>query len=147
MNEIETISELPVSDSATEQNIERIKEALNHFEPAEIKTEHFLHGGLYVRTCYHPKGSVLLGALIRVPTVLIVDGSVDIRSGEAVVEVRGHAVLRGVPGRRALVVTYEDSKATMVFRTDAKTVEEAEEEMTAEYEQLLTRREKNERGD
>ena len=141
MNEVTAPSDLPPSDLETEAKVKDLCHLLEtKFPQADVKTEQFLHAGMYVRTCSHPKGSLLVGAKIKIPTVLIIDGDVSIKSGGKWMRIQGHAVLRGAPGRRVIVLTHEDTVATMLFPTDAKTVEEAEEQFTDEFNELYTRK-------
>ena len=44
--------------------------------PCDFPTEQFIHAGVYVRTAFMRKGSVLVGAKIKVDTVLIIEGDI-----------------------------------------------------------------------
>jgi hypothetical protein len=141
MNDVINQADMPPTSPAIEQNVKALcSELESKFPKAPIKIEHFIHEGMYVRTCWQPAGTVIVGALIKVPTVLVVDGNVRVNCGGKWINVEGHAVLKGSPGRRCIVVTYEDTYATLMFPTKAKTVEEAEMEMTDEYQMLSTRK-------
>jgi hypothetical protein len=52
----------------------------------------------------------------------------------------GYNVIPAKAGRKQIFVGIEETHITMTFRTDAETVEQAEEEFTSEYEALVTRR-------
>jgi hypothetical protein len=107
---------------------------------AEVETTHVLHAGMYARTVRVPAGVRAVGTLIKIPTLLIVQGDMDMWSGEDWLEIRGYGVLPGEAGRKALFVTRSDVWMTMLFATQAQTVDEAERECTDEYEDLITRR-------
>ena len=51
-------------------------------EPCEFPTENFFHAGVYVRTCLVPKDTVLAGAVIKIPTVVIVSGHCYVQAGK-----------------------------------------------------------------
>jgi hypothetical protein len=56
-------------------------------------------------------------------------------------ELVGYNVIQASAGRKQIYVTREETAITMIFPSNAKTVEEAEEEFTDEAEMLLSRRE------
>ena len=106
----------------------------------DFPTEHFFHGGMYVRTVKMPASSILCGAVIKVPTLVTVAGDCIVKVGEDAREIVGYAVLRGAPGRSQIFIARSETYITMSFPSKAKTLEEAEEEFTDEYEQLMSRR-------
>lgn len=106
---------------------------------AEIETHHVIHGGMYARTIMVPAGVVLTGALINVPTMLIINGSVRVTIGDEAVYLHGHHVLAASKKRKQAFHAIEDTWLTMVFATEAQTVEEAEDEFTDEAARLMSR--------
>lgn len=108
--------------------------------PAEFPTEDLLHAGCYVRTCFCPAGTVLAGAIIKVPTVVVVHGVCDVTNGTSILRVDGFAVLKGALDRATVWRAHTDTYLTMVYASKAKTCGEAEEEFTDEFENRLTRR-------
>lgn len=112
------------------------------FPSVHIETEHHLHAGMYSRTIYVPKGAAVVGLTVKIPTQLICCGHFRITDGGVTKELRGVHILDGMAGRRAAVYAIENSSFTMCFATNAKTVEEAENEFTDEPDRLLTRKEK-----
>ncbi len=88
---------------------------------------------MYVRTARVPAGVVLVGAQIKVPTVLIVSGDADVWTGEVWHHLSGHSVLSGEAGRKQLFVTRSAVEMSMVFPTRATTVAEAEAEFTDDH--------------
>jgi hypothetical protein len=109
----------------------------------EVNTEHIIHGGMYVRTIRLAPEVVLVGALVKVSTVLIVSGKTAVFTGEGWIELDGYHVIPASAGRKQIFVTREETSITMIFRTDAKTVEQAEEEFTSEAEALMSRKNEN----
>ena len=112
------------------------------FPAVEIETEHHLHAGVYSRTIYVPKDTVVVGLTVKIPTQLIACGHFVMTDGGVSKEFKGFHIFDGEAGRRAAVRAIENSAFTMLFHTSAKTVEEAENEFTDEPERLLTRKEK-----
>jgi hypothetical protein len=109
----------------------------------DIQTEHIIHGGMYTRTIRLDAGIVLVGALVKVPTVLIVSGKTKVFTGDGWIELEGYHIIPARAGRKQIFVTQEPTSITMIFRTDAKTVEQAEEEFTSEAEALMSRKNDN----
>lgn len=98
-----------------------------------------IYEGMYHRTAFLPKGAVAVGAMIKVPTILIISGHVRFNEGEKIKDFNGYFVLEGRAFRRQIAYAEEDTYMTMLFPTKAKTVQEAEDEFTEESEQLQTR--------
>ena len=129
----------------TEEQLEKLREIeskLLEMPQVELETTHRLHAGVYSRTIKIPAGVAAVGVMIKCATQLIISGHVRLTCGEKAVELKGYHVLNGVPGRKQIAFALEDTYCTMLFATDAKTVEEAENEFTDEADKLLTRKEK-----
>lgn len=101
-------------------------------------TEHTIHDGIYSRTLFMPAGSIVAGVLIKVPTTLILSGKMVVYVGEDTRHIDGYNVLTTMGNRKQVVYAIEDSYATLLFKTNAKTVEEAERDMTDEYDKLMS---------
>ena len=84
-------------------------------------------------------GVVIVGALLQVPTILVVSGHVSLLAGDSWVDIDGYGVLPGSSFRKAVIVTRSAAEMTSLFPTAARTVEDAEREMTAEHNQLMSR--------
>lgn len=104
-----------------------------------LVTRHLLHAGMYARTIVLPAGVVLTGALIKIATVLVVNGRVKVYTGDNVLDLAGYNVVPGHAGRKQVFYAEEDTELTMMFPTTAKTVEEAEEQFTDEAARLMSR--------
>ena len=105
----------------------------------DLPVSHALHAGMYHRTITIPAGVAITGALIRVPTLLIVDGDCEVFTGAEVARLDGHHVLQCQPGRKQVFLAHADTHLTMIFPTGAATVEEAEHEFTDEAARLQSR--------
>jgi hypothetical protein len=106
-----------------------------------LATHHVLHAGLYARTIFVPKDTVITGALIKVATLLVVDGDTLVYVGtDQPLHLTGHHVLPASAGRKQAMVTLADTHFTMLFATAARTVEEAEAEFTDQADALGSRR-------
>jgi hypothetical protein len=87
-----------------------------------------------------PPGVVLMGALIKRPTLVIVVGTAHVYVGDKWERLAGYKVLPASANRKQIFVSVSPVVITMIFPTSAKTVEEAEAEFTDEAELLLSRR-------
>lgn len=105
----------------------------------DIATHHVLHGGAYIRTIKIRKDIVLVGALIKIPTTLIVDGDVSVYLDEEVRRLTGYHVLAASANRKQAFRAHEDTMLTMIFATEAKNIEQAEAQFTDEHEKLISR--------
>lgn len=121
--------------------VDRYQDEALKQEQIPIVTTHTLHAGMYLRTIMLPKDTVLSGAYIRIPTVLIVSGHVTVFVGDGgTVELEGYHVLPAQAGRKQIFRAHRDTHMTMAFATSAATVREAEDEFTDEGHLLLSRR-------
>ena len=129
----------PAMSAADVEKVGRLEAHLRDMEQVPITTTHHFHAGMYARTVRIPKGVVITGALIRIPTLLIVSGHVTVFIGGDTIELRGYHVIPASAGRKQVFVAHADTDLTMLFPTSARTVEEAEAEFTDETELLMSR--------
>lgn len=104
-----------------------------------ISTSHLFHAGLYARTIMVPAGVMITGALIKIATMLIISGDVVMYVAGQARELHGYNVFSASAHRKQAFVALTDTYLTMVFPTNALTVEDAEREFTSEADLLLSR--------
>lgn len=130
--------------AASSEILEKIALVEARIKPREhtlqVQMEHHLHAGMYARTCRLAPNQVISSVLIKIPTLLIVNGDCIVLAGEQWYALKGYNVMAASAGRKQIYVTRDVTEITMIFRTEAKTVEEAEAEFTDEAENLLSRR-------
>ncbi len=129
---------LTPASKATLDKIQIVHELLLKVADVEIATEHVLHGGMYARTIRLDAGVVMVGSLIKRATILLIHGATSI-IGDERMDLEGYNVLPGCAGRKQLFVTRGPVEMTMIFPTQARTVEEAEAEVFAEADILMSR--------
>lgn len=134
---------IPAPSPATLDELMRLQTVLGQLPQEPLATEHLIHGGMYARTVRRNFGSFTIGALISKATILIVQGSCSILIEDRRVDLKGYNVLAGLPGRKSMSVAWGPVEMTMIFPTNARTVEEAENEVFAEVDQLVSRRDNN----
>lgn len=140
MNNVALFSHIPtMSDSALGKIYEFESIALKQPQ-IDIHTSHIIHAGMYARTIKIPAGNVITGALIKIATLLIVQGDVIAHIGEESIEFSGYNVLPANAHRKQVFFAKSDTYLTMIFSSDAKTIKEAEEEFTDEAHLLLSRK-------
>lgn len=117
-------------------------EALNLQKPQiPIYTQHHIHYGMYSRTVFVPAGTLITGVLIKIPTLVTVQGEALIYIGEdRPFSTMGYHVMAASAGRRQAFYAVTDIVIQMVFPTKATMVEEAEREFTDEYDLLASHR-------
>lgn len=120
-----------------------VQDALLRCEQTAIRTEHILHGGMYARTIRLEPGTIISGALIKVPTTLIVQGHCEVLVNDGWATLIGYHVFPASAGRKQIFVARSKTMITMLFATQAQTVEEAEREFTDEAELLMSRKSEN----
>ena len=141
MNSVEQAKQTIPAMTDAQLDVVREIERINSERPQiDIQTLHEFHAGLYSRTIKIPAGVRLTGAFIVIETLLIVSGDVSVTIGGDVVRITGYGTIPASANRKQVFMTHGDTYLTMVFKTDATTIEEAEEEFTNEAHRLGTRR-------
>lgn len=142
-----TLARVPCTASLSASSPESIQAvtaveqwSLAHVQQVDVPTEHLLHAGMYARTMRIPAGSVVTGSLMKIPTVLIIHGHAEMLTGNGWAAIDGYAVLAGSAWRKQICVARSAVEVTMLFPTQAETVEAAECEFTDEYEKLMSRK-------
>lgn len=132
---------LPAMSPEAIEKVRRLERfSLDLCEQVEFPTEHLIHGAMYARTLHMPAGTVLTGALLKVPTVLIVSGDCTVFIGEETIELRGYTVLPGSAGRKQVFLAHTAVSMTMLFPSQSRTIADCEKEFTDEYALLMTNR-------
>ena len=143
MSSLMVLDELPAtSGDSLRLTREFESHQLQAGEQLDLETLNVLHAGVYARTIKIPAGVVITGALIKIPTVLLIHGSMKLTAGDKCISVDGFACFKCPAGRKQIMVAKTDCFVTMIFATKAKKVREAEDEFTDEGDLLLSRKEK-----
>ncbi len=133
------MNQLPTMSRDEVAKVRALETHLVQMPQVPIATLHHFHAGLYARTIRIPAGVMLTGALIKIPTLLIVSGHVTVFIGGEEQELSGYHVLLGQTGRKQAFLAHRDTDLTMAFATQAETVEQAEAEFTEETDLLMSR--------
>lgn len=128
---------LAPSSLAGIEKVRRLGEVLKALPQIPFITEHLLHAGMYTRTVRLPPDTVCAAVLIKLPTVLIIQGACRVYSDDELIEVTGYSVLPGSAGRKIAFVTHADVAMSMIFPSTAATVDEAQKQFTDEHTLLV----------
>ena len=132
-------SRVPAMSSDAVAKVRKLETVISDLPQTSVSTHHILHGGIYARTVMIPAGSVITGALINVPTTLVICGDCTVYIGEESVRVQGYNVFAASAGRKQAFIAHSDLFLTMSFVTDAQSIEEAEDQFTDEAHLLVSR--------
>lgn len=119
--------------------VRQVEHLAKRYPQLKIPVQHYLHGGMYVRTVTLPAGVMITGVHIVIETNLVVNGHAMIYTGDQWVECCGYKVIPAAENRKQIFVAITDVNLTMFFPTDAKTVKDAEEQFTNEADLLQNR--------
>ncbi len=141
MNNVQTIeSRIPPMSAEAVNKVEQLTEFVKAMPQFPLETHHVIHGGMYCRTITMPPNHVLTGALVKVSTILVINGVATCYIGEeTIAEIAGYGVISASAGRKQAFVSHSKTDISMVFPTNAKTVFQAEQEFTDESDLLLSR--------
>jgi hypothetical protein len=143
MTELAVRSTIPAMSPRAIANVRELEARVLALPQTPIETHHAFHAGVYARTIMAPAGTLLTGALIKIATLLILDGDADVYLDGESRRFTGYHVLPASAGRKQAFVTHADTHLTMLFATQAKTVEDAERAFTDEADLLGSRRDSN----
>lgn len=125
---------LPAMSTEAIEGVRRLGEQhLATWPQIDLKMEHLIHAGTYCRTCRIPAGLEITGALIKIPTTLVIQGDCFVWLGQETRRITGYAVIPASAGRKQAFRAVADTYITMMFPTEAKTVPDAEREFTEEW--------------
>lgn len=130
---------LPAMSHDAIAKVRAVEDWSRNFPQVAIPTQHIIHGGLYARSIRIPAGVMLTGVLIKIPTLLILSGHVTAYIGGEAVELCGYRVLPGSANRKQAFLAHVDTDMTMLFPTEAQSVEAAENQFTDEAQLLFSR--------
>lgn len=133
------LPKLPKMTTQQVTKVSALETAMKTLTQVEIDTKHVLHAGMYSRTVRIPAGVMITGALIKIPTMIVVEGDATVYVGDDAIDLNGHNILAAEAGRKQVFYAHTDVYLTMIFPTSAQTVAEAEEEFTDEADLLQTR--------
>lgn len=140
MNQLASMRfKVPAMTSKTVQDLQSLQDKLSELPQEDISTHHVLHGGIYSRTVLIRKGVFIIGVLVKVPTVLTISGDCTVNIGDELVRLNGYCVVPASAHRKQAFMANEDTYLTMSFATNAKSIEQAENEFTDEGETLISR--------
>lgn len=130
---------IPSMDAPSIQHVRELESEILSLPQGKYHTNHILHAGMYARTLSTPPFTIITGALIKIPTILITYGDITAYVGHGTVRVSGYNVLPAGANRRQAVFSHDtNAHYTMIFPSSAKTVEEAERQFTDEYDLLAS---------
>lgn len=135
-----TTLHMPAMTPGSIRFVRDVEQRARKVEQVRIATDHVLHGGIYTRTICVPAGVMITGALIKIPTTLTISGHCAMLVGDVErVDIEGFMVMAAPANRKALFIAHSDTYISMSFVTEARSVEQAEEEFTDETDLLKSR--------
>lgn len=130
------LREMTVDEIALAQHAE---DEIAQLPQLDIETFHILHGGQYTRTIRMVAGQVLVGALVKIPTTLVIEGDCKVYIGDDIACIKGVRIIPAAANRKQVFYANTSTSITMSFPTQAKTIEEAEIEFTDDAPRLMSR--------
>lgn len=140
MGAVAVVDSLPVTAGEALRLTKEFEAFAMQQPQVELETVHVLHAGIYSRTVRIPASVVITGALIKIPTVLTIFGNMRLTAGDKCIDVEEFATFKCPAGRKQIMYAKSDCLVQMSFATNAKTVEEAEDEFTNEGDLLMSRK-------
>lgn len=138
----ETLTTLGLVPPATPEALQQIggvEEKMRTMPQIHIRTEHIFHAGMYARTIRLAARVAIVSVLIKIPTMIVINGACRVYAGDSWRDLEGFNVIPANAGRKMIYVTSAETQITMLFPSNAKSVEEAERQFTEDADMLLSR--------
>jgi len=132
--------QIAAMDDAAIARVRELEAVMFALPQVPIFTGHVLHAGMYARTIFIPAGVAITGVLVKIATLLIVQGDATVFVNDGPMDVSGYNVVPASAGRKQAFHARGDVYLTMMFPTAAQTVEEAEHQFTDEFDLLASHR-------
>ena len=136
-----TTTLLPVMGRCEVAKVCQLEDVALQMPQVDIPTDHVFHAGMYARTIMVPAGVMLTGAQIKIATILIISGDTLVYGENGPTRYTGYHVALGQAGRKQAFYALQDTYLTMIFPTDAASVDTVEQKFTDEHEKLFSRKE------
>ena len=136
-----TGNRIPAMSRDAIAKVDALADILRQVPQENIDTHHVIHGGMYARTIAIKAGVMLTGALIKVPTMLVINGDVTVFADNESFRLTGFHAIPASANRKQAFIAHAETAMTMIFKSDATTIAEAENEFTNEANMLMSRRE------
>lgn len=130
---------VPAATPEALEKIARVEEKMRAMPQIHLHTDHVLHAGMYARTIRLAARVAITSVLIKIPTMIVVHGTCRVSAGDSWRVLDGFNVIPASAGRKMIYVTATPTEITMIFPSNAKSVEEAEREFTDDADMLLSR--------
>ncbi len=115
------------------QKVQALQDVISQLPQYEPETKHTFHAGMYCREVWRPAGVIIVGKVHKKEHFyLIVSGTVAITTDEGVKSVTGPTLLCSKPGTKRAVYAETDALCMTFHVVDAKTIEDAEQELVEE---------------
>lgn len=115
------------------QKVQTLQNVISQLPQYEPETKHTFHAGMYCREVWRPAGVIIVGKVHKKEHFyLIVSGTVAITTDEGVKSVTGPTLLCSKPGTKRAVYAETDALCMTFHVVDAKTIEDAEQELVEE---------------
>ena len=113
--------------------VQALQNVISQMPQYEPETKHTFHAGMYCREVWRPAGVIVVGKIHKKEHFyLIVSGTVAITTDEGVKSVTGPHLLCSKPGTKRAVYAETDALCMTFHVVDAKTIEDAEQELVEE---------------
>lgn len=120
------------------EQIMRLEAEMRKFEAVDLPLAHNFAPGTYARTCFLPKGSLIVGKIHKHAHQNIVSqGRVTVVTEFGHMEIQGPFVFTSQPGTKRALYVHEDTYWTTIHLTEETDLSKIEDEIIAkDYDEL-----------
>ncbi len=112
--------------------VSALAEELKTLPQIDLPVQHEFLDGVYMRTVFMPKDSIVIGKIHKQEHVAIISkGSATVLTEHGVIEIKAPFIFKSPPGARRALRIHEDMVWTTIHRSDHKDIESLEEQLIA----------------
>ena len=114
------------------EKLQRLDEELLKYPQIDLPITHRYSRGVYSRTMYMPRGTILTGRIHKYSQInILLRGEVSVLTEEGMVRVKAPFVVESPAGTKRAMYAHEDSEWMTIMGTDITDPDEALDELTA----------------
>lgn len=126
------------------EKLQRLDEELLKYPQIDLPITHRYSRGVYSRTMYMPRGTILTGRIHKYSQInILLRGEVSVLTEEGMVRVKAPFVVESPAGTKRAMYAHEESEWMTIMGTDITDPDQALDELTAwtyeEYDQFCTK--------
>lgn len=122
------------------ESVRQLEAQIADLPQVDMQSQTLVHGRMAARAIFIPAGSLVTGVQTNFDNISVIVGDVTVTTEAGPARLTGFHILPACAGFKRAVIAHSDTWWATFHHTDLTDIAEIEDEMTAEPENLQTRR-------